>query len=257
MRKQLAGLLAVLVISACSESPTVPTDTMQDMELEAVLAFDAAGLSDPGRHLVGIHRLPRELQLTAAQAAQVKALVDAFMEATRADREALARIHQQAEEARKAGKPREEIARILAQGTEIRTRLAAAEQELARQIEAVLTAEQKAWLAAHPPVRCDRSGPVLTEAQRDQIAALIAAYQEKNKDDIAAVRAALEKARQAAASGANRTAIAAILNEVRAARERLTAAQLELARAIDALLTPEQRASRCLRYPQPTLPRTR
>jgi Spy/CpxP family protein refolding chaperone len=218
------------------------------LEFDAILAFDAAGVSDPGRHMVGIHGLPRELRLTAEQEARIKALLDRFAESTKADREALAGIQQQADEARKAGKSREEIARILTQGEAIRRRMAEAEQALAAQIEAVLTAEQKAWLAAHQPPLCNRTNTTaLTDAQKNQMAALIAAYEEKNKADLEAVKAALERARAALKSGATREQLRAILDSVKAAEERLRAAQIELAKAIDALLTPEQRASRCFR----------
>ncbi|MGH7460183.1 MAG: hypothetical protein ACREMA_04025, partial [Longimicrobiales bacterium] len=67
--------------------------------------------------------------------------------------------------------------------------------------------------------------------------------------DLTALKTALENARAAQRNGASREDLKKIMDEVRAISERLRAAQLELARAIDALLTPEQRASHCVRTP--------
>ncbi|MGH7471962.1 MAG: hypothetical protein ACRENP_28760 [Longimicrobiales bacterium] len=249
MRKSVLGLLATVAFLACAEDATGPQDGDTMMEQDAILAFDAGGVSDPGRHMVGIHRLPRELRLTAEQEAQIKVLLERFNVSTQPDRTVLAGIQRQADEARRAGKPREEIARILAQADEIRKRMAAAEETLAAAILAVLTAEQRAWLSAHQPKVCDRNTGAWTDAQRSEIAALMAAYEEKNKPDLDAVKVALERARLAQKNGASREEVARILASAKEASARLRAAQAELARAIDALLTAEQRASGCFRHP--------
>jgi Spy/CpxP family protein refolding chaperone len=257
MRKSAVVVLAMLALVSCAEDATAP-DEGSLLEHDAILAFDAGGVSDPGRHMVAIHRLPRELRLSADQEARLKVLLERFQTATQPDREELARIQRQAGEARKAGKPREEIARILAQADEIRKRMAAAEQALAAAILDILTAEQRAWLAAHQPRACNRNtAPPLTDAQRSQIALLMADYEEKYKADLEIVRASLERARLAQKNGASREEIARILETAKAASGRLQAAQAELARAIDALLTPEQRASGCYRNPTASVTKTR
>jgi Spy/CpxP family protein refolding chaperone len=248
MKKTTVVLLLAAFVGACGEETVAPSETTDLLEMEAILAFDAGGVSAPGGHLVGIHRLPRELQPTAEQEAQIKALLERFQAATQADREKLARIFRQAEEARRTGSSREEVAAILAQANEVRRRMAAAEQQLAAAILNLLTAEQKAWLEANQPTRCNtRTAPQLTEAQRSQIAALLAAYEENNKADLETLKNALERARQAQRNGASREEIAQILQSARDAAARLHAAQAELAAAIDALLTPEQKASGCFR----------
>jgi Spy/CpxP family protein refolding chaperone len=245
MRAVTIALVSALTLSACAENAVAPPVSTEGVDLGAVLAYDAAGFSGPGRVLVGIYRLPRELALTEAQAAQIKTLLQEFQEATRVDREALAAIFREANEARLAGRPREEIAAIMARGDEIRKRLAEAEQVLAAKIEAVLTAEQKAWLAANLPPRCDRNTAALSEAQRTQIAALVAAYNEANKADLDALKAALEKFRTAQRSGATREQLKGIMEEIAGISARLRTAEQALRAAIDALLTPEQRASGC------------
>lgn len=115
-------------------------------------------------------------------------------------------------------------------------------------IESILTAEQQAWLDGNLRSRCDpRSVPALTDAQITEIRGLLVAYEQNNKPDIAAVKAAFEKAREARENGATREQIKAILDAVRPAMERLAAAQAALLKAIDAVLTAEQRASGCFR----------
>jgi Spy/CpxP family protein refolding chaperone len=245
MRAASIALLTALTLSACAENTAAPPDVTEDVDLGAVLAYDGAGFSGPGRVLVGIHRLPRELRLTEAQEAQIKSLLQRFEEATRADREALAGIQREADEARRAGKPRTEIAAILAKAEPIWKRLAEAEAALATQLEGVLTAEQKAWLAANQPPRCDRNTAALTEAQRTQIAALVAAHAEANKVDLDALKAALERFRAAQRNGATREQLKVIMEEIGAISARLRTAEQTLRAAIDALLTPEQRASGC------------
>ncbi|HSL72143.1 MAG TPA: Spy/CpxP family protein refolding chaperone, partial [Longimicrobiales bacterium] len=202
MRKPAILLIAAFA-AACSSDIAAPIDPLDSFDTGAIVAYDAAGMSGPGRYLTMLHRLPEDLKLTADQAAAIRALLDAFRAANQDDISALAAIHAEAAAARRAGKSREEIAAILARGNEIRRRLMEAEQRLEAAIADVLTAEQKAWLASHHPQRCDRrTAPPLTEVQATQIRALIAAYEETNKADLEAVKAALERARAAQQSGA-------------------------------------------------------
>jgi len=246
--RRITSLVAALALVACNHEVTAPPDLDVLFDNSGILAYDAAGLSGPGRYLSVLHRLPPNLQLTDAQNAAIKAAVESFNRSTAADREALAQIIKAAEEARRAGKSREEVAAILAKGDAIRQRLLAAEQALQAKIESILTAEQKAWLDANLRTKCDpRTAPPLTDAQFTEIRALIAAYEQNNKADLAAVQAALAKAREAQKNGAPREEIKAILDSVQPAMERLAAAQAALLEAIDAVLTAEQRASGCYR----------
>ena len=245
MKKITFALLVSLTAVSCSDGVSPTTEPAFDEA--AVLGYAASMTSDPGSHYLGhLHRLPESLALTAAQKTQIDALLTRFNEATKADRDALAAIGKQVMEAIKAGKSRDEIRTILAQGDAARERLRAAEAALRTAIEAVLTAEQKAWLASQDGRRCT---PItLTEQQRTQISALVADFQKANSADLAIIRDALEKARTAHKSGATREQIAAILEAARPAMERIRAAEKALADAIKALLTPEQQASGCFHF---------
>jgi Spy/CpxP family protein refolding chaperone len=250
--KKLACILAALVLATCDSGTTAPPQVEVLFDDSGILAYDAAGVSGPGRYLSGLHRLPPELRLTDAQNVAIKTAVDAFQQATAAEREALARILEAANQARRAGKSRAEVAAILATGDPIRERILAAERALQAKIESILTTEQKAWLDTHLPRVCDpRTAPKLSDAQITEIRALLAAYEQNNRADLEAVKAALEKARAAQHNGATREQIKAILASVQPAMERLAAAQAALLKAIDALLTPEQRASGCYRGGHP------
>jgi Spy/CpxP family protein refolding chaperone len=256
--KRVLCLGALAFVVACSDV-TGPADELFVMDESAGLAYDAGGVSGPGRLLSGLHRLPANLKLSASQEASIKALLDQHEAATRADRAALAAINTRVQEARRAGKTRQEIQAILAEGTAIRARLEAAEAALQSAIEAVLTAEQKAWLNGHSLSRCNRqTAPPLTDAQKSEIQALIAAFETSHEADLDALKAALARARDAQRSGATREQLKAIMDGVNAARERVRTAQLELQKQIDAVLTAEQRASGCYRglagLPHPKLP---
>ena len=246
MRKTLLALFAAVTFAGCNDDGVGPTDNGSLMLLDdaAVLAFGAADMAHPGSHYIArLHRLPEHLKLTADQQSRIKALLEAFEQATRADREALAAIMRQAREAHQAGKSPAEVRAILAQGDPIRQRLHAAEQTLHSQIEAILTPEQKAWLAANGPERC--RALALTEAQRTEITALIAAFNEANRADLQLIKQVFEEARAAHQNGATREQLRAILNKAAPAMERIRVAQQALHVAIFALLTPEQRASGC------------
>jgi len=249
MKKLALLALAALTLHACgSDDPVAPAEVDELFDTIGVLAYDAAGLSGPGLYLAGLHRLPDELKPTADQLTAIKAALAAFGQATKAGHEALAALHKAAREAHEAGRSRAEIRKILEQGDAIRRSLEQAEKTLLAAIEAILTPAQKAWLDAHLPRRCDpRSIAPLTDEQKTQIRAIIAEYEENHRADLAAIRAAHEKARDALRNGASRDEIKAILDSVRAAVERLGGAQKKLQEAIQAVLTPAQRASGCYR----------
>ena len=176
MRRIALVTLAALSLSACSKDTTAP-DTLS-------LGIDAAGtgtaLTLAGGYDAGTYQnrlanaLPDSLKLSSDQQAAIRALIGAFETATRADRDALQRILRRAREAGRGS-----VAGILAEGVPIIARLQAAESKLKSDIDAILTAEQRAWLASHSPKNCrpDRF-PALTDAQKAQIAALEKAFQE-------------------------------------------------------------------------------
>jgi Spy/CpxP family protein refolding chaperone len=250
MRRIALTVIAAAALAACSNETTAPGDLSQISEFESAYgsALTAAGGYDADLYQLRLlNGLPDDLKLTAEQQAKIKALVDAFQAATKADRDALNAILREALQAIRAGKSRAEVKAILDKGIPIRRRLAEAEATLRSQIEAVLTPEQRAWLASHRPQRCDPSKfPPLTDAQKAQMRALEAAFQTANQADIDAVKAGLEQARAAAAAGKSRDEIQTILNGIKPAIERLEAARRNLRIQLEAVLTPEQKASGCI-----------
>ena len=193
-----------------------------------------------------LNRLPANLALTDPQKTQIKGVVSSFESATDSDRAALRALFQQARQARQSGSTPDQVKAILEQGAPIRQRLQVAVSQLRQQIEGVLSSEQKAWLAANAPRRCDpATAPKLTDAQKAQIKALRDAFAQANGTDLDAVRAAFQQARQARQSGATPDQVKAILATVQPARQRLATARQKLASDIQALLTPEQKASGC------------
>ena len=245
MRKLLL-MVAAASLAACSENPAEPRDDSFLLDDAAVLAYGAMDMTDPGSHYIArLHSLPDSLKLTAAQEQQVRALVAAFAAATKTDMDALHAIHQEARAAKAAGKTDAEIRAIYAKGDPIRARLHAAEAKLHADIVAVLTPAQQAWLKNPRPRPCGDPKLQLTDSQKTQITALIAAFEAANAADLDAIRKVHEEARAAHKAGAPREQIAAILEKARAPMERVRNAQVALTAGILALLTPEQRASGC------------
>jgi Spy/CpxP family protein refolding chaperone len=156
-------LAGVLLVAACDTSPTEPSLLAQlNLVDPYFLTFNATdGLPASPFHAQGPGSrpdargpgmpFPDSLKLTDAQKAKIQALRDAFDAAHAADLAALKAIHEQAREAIKAGKPREEVRAILATARPILERLKPDFDALRKAIENVLTAAQKAWIAAHRP----------------------------------------------------------------------------------------------------------
>lgn len=242
MRRIAIVTFAALSLAACSSDSTAPESP--DLAFDAALTGSA--LTVIGGYEAEIYQsrlfnaLPDSLKLSADQEARIKALVAAFEAATKADREALNAILRAAGN---GGRPtREAMREALAKAAPIIARLQAAGSKLKADIDAVLTAEQRAWIAANAPKRCRPDQfPALSEAQKAQIRALERAFQETNKADLDAVKAAFEEAR-----GKSRDEAARILERVAANRARLEAARKQLREAISGVLTPEQKASGCL-----------
>ena len=249
MRKILFLFIAAFTLAACSNDSTAPRDDDSALLIDdlAVLAFGGMDMTDPGsQYIARLHSFPDSLKLTADQQGRIRALVAAFMAATKPDMEALRAIHEEARAAKAAGKSDAEIRAIFARGDAIRARLHAAETKLRADIIAVLTPAQQAWLnAPRQKNPCREAALQLTDAQKTQITALIAAFETANRADLDALKKIHEEARAAHAAGASREAIKAILDKGRAPMERLRAAQAALKAGILAVLTPEQRNSGC------------
>lgn len=249
MRRIALTVIATLAIAGCSKDTTAPAS---DSLLNEFLLGSGGALVSAGGYDGDLYQqrlingLPDELKLTPDQQAKIKALVQAFEAATKADHDAFNAIMRQAKDAIIAHKSRDEVKAILDQGIAIRSRLSAAEAALRSAIEAVLTPEQKAWLAAHQPVRCDPSKfPPLTDAQKAQIRAFETAFQTANKADLDAVKAIIEQARAAAAAGKTKAEVEAIMATARPIMQKLDAARQTLKTQIEGVLTPEQKASGC------------
>ncbi|HEX6065543.1 MAG TPA: Spy/CpxP family protein refolding chaperone [Longimicrobiales bacterium] len=239
MRKMLWMLAAVVTLAACSEETTAPTDEVLLLEDAASLAYGAMDMADPGsRFIARLNSLPDSIKLSTAQIEQIRALVSAYKTSIADDLRALAAIHQEARAAHQAGKPPAEIRAILARGDAIRASLHAAEARLHANILALLTPAQIAWLRGHRPCSDVR----LTDEQKTQITALIAAFETAHEADLNAIKAVFEEARAARQAGATREQIGAILQKARAPMERVRAAQRQLDADIRALLTPAQLA---------------
>jgi Spy/CpxP family protein refolding chaperone len=240
-------LLAVagmgLGLASCSGDSSGPSDQdgislVPDFVQSLATAPDAGG--------IGGAQLPDSLKLSAEQKAAIAALHEAFKVATAADVAALRAIEQEARAAKAAGKSREEIHAILARGAPILERLNAAFAALQAAIWQVYTPAQRAWIESHRPKPCGPSGPPkLTDEQIQQIRALKEAFVAAVKDDLAEIQRVVAAARQAAQSGATRAEIEQILRQADGARARVREAEQRLQQAIDAVLTPEQKAARC------------
>lgn len=242
-----------MLLAGCGGDASAPSD-QERISLVPDYAESMASSVDPGG--IGAARLPTELALTTEQKAAIAALHEAFKAATAADITALRAIETEARAARSAGKGRDEIHVILARGAPILARLAQAFAALQAAIWQVYTPEQRAWIDAHRPVPCGANGPPpLSDAQIQQIRALQHRFMEAVKDDMALIKRVVEAAHQALRSGAARAEIERILHQADAARERVHDAEMRLQQAIDAVLTPEQRAKRCQPASNPPPPR--
>ena len=251
MRRHVVKLLCLsLVVSACAQDPSGATPADQeslslvpDYAESMATALDGAGIGAAG--------FPAELALTTEQKAAIAGLHEAFKAATAADMTALRAIEAEARAAVNAGKSRDEVHAILARGVPILIRVGVGFALLQAAILEVYTPDQRAWVLAHRPKPCGPAGPPrLTDEQIHKIRELQQAFMLVVKDDIALIRRVTEAAHQAAQNGASRERVAEILHEADAAKLRVREAESRLQAAIDEILTPEQRAARCLPAPK-------
>ena len=248
MRRIALLTFAALSIAACSNDATAP-DTA-DITLDEGAFGTALTLS--GGYEAGLYQdrlingLPDAIKLSDDQKAKIRALVEAFEASTKADREALAAIIREAREAIKDKKGREEVQEILKEGAPMRDRLAAAERKLIADIDALLTAEQRAWILAHKPKKCRADKfPPLSDEQKAEIRALERTFRDQYKADMDSLKQIFEEAREAGEAGKSRAEVLAIIARGAPIAERLATARKKLHEDILEVLTPEQTASRC------------
>ena len=163
-----ALLVGTLGVTACDLLPTA-TNTAPAEDYSLVM-FGEQGSSlegtmgtQPGTHPVdgrsGRPTLPTELALTDAQKTQIKALRDKFAADNAEALAQLKAIFDEARDARKAGKTREEVRAILVKGRPIAEALRPAVRALHEAIWNVHTEAQKAWIIANRPKMPGPLGP--------------------------------------------------------------------------------------------------
>lgn len=248
--KRLACLIALATLAACSSESTAPvaTESLDDLSVELVQQYDATAASALDRAGIGGSEFPDSLKLTAEQKAQIQALHDAYKAANQADLAALRAIEAEVHAAIKAGKSREQVKAILAKAEPILARLATAMAKLQRDIWAVYTPAQQAWINGKGRGdTCSRDVlKSLSAEQTRKIAELKAAFAESVKGHLETIKKVHEEARAAAQSGATREQVAAILRKADAAMEAIKQAERRLAASIMELLTPDQKKNACL-----------
>lgn len=162
MKITLSALAAVAVFAvACDNNATSPMANES-----AMLAFNQAATMDdasgvPRGGTVVDRELPAGIALTDAQKTAIKALHDAFAAAHATQFAQLKAIHDDARAAMKAGKPRADVQAILEKGRPIMESMKPDFEAMRAKVDALLTADQKAWFAAHhQPDRGPGGGPI-------------------------------------------------------------------------------------------------
>jgi Spy/CpxP family protein refolding chaperone len=251
MKKAITVALIALLAGACSNETTGPDSNPDIAALssgEFGTALTMAGGYDAETYQNRLfNALPDDIALTDAQKAQIKSLVQAFVQSTKTDRADLTAILKEAADAVRSGKSRADVQAILDKGKPIRDRLSAAESKLKSDIDSILTADQRAWITSHAPRSCRADKfPPLTDAQKAQIRSLETEFQSAHQADLSLLKSIYEEAEAAARAGKSRDDIASILAKAVDPLKRLAAARTELRMKILAILTPEQKASGCL-----------
>ena len=248
--RRIAFIAVAATLVACSKDTTAPATT--DLVTEFTNVANGTVLTTAGGYDADLyqlrlfHGLPDDLKLTSEQEAKIKALVDAYNAATRADHKALEDILKAARKALNDHKSPAEVKVILDAAAPIAARLKAAADKLKADIDAVLTPEQRAWIASHQPKKCDRNSfPPLTDAQKAQMKAFEAAFETANKADIEAVRKGMADIKAAIAAGKSAAEVQALFDGIKPAIGRLEAARKALRAQLESVLTPEQKASGC------------
>jgi Spy/CpxP family protein refolding chaperone len=248
-----SACLVLTALAACSDGATTTapfdplaleqaaiTEALNDFGTTETVALDRAG--------VGGSAFPDSIALTTEQKAEIERLHAQFREAHKADLEALAKLEADLRAARTSGKEPAAIRALIEQAMVIQRRLAEALKDLHEAIWRVYTPAQRTWLETRKPAVCRPDAALnLTDEQRRRIAALREAFTVSVKEDLALIERVAKEARSAHAAGKSREEIGRILAQATEAMKRIREAEARLEKAIDDLLTPEQRAKKCVR----------
>jgi Spy/CpxP family protein refolding chaperone len=177
LRLTTAVLGAVALAAACDRGPTRPDNLISSFDaVDPVVATFSASQGLPGEPFGEQGRppfmggmpfagapgaaadghgpgaaFPDSIKITDAQKAQIEALITAFQTANKADLDAMKAAMDAAHAAMKAGKTHDEVKAILETAKAAADRVHAKAEALHTAIDNVLTASQRAWLAAHKP----------------------------------------------------------------------------------------------------------
>jgi Spy/CpxP family protein refolding chaperone len=160
---------AGLVLVACSDSPTQPSENEDDYSLvmfgQSGSALEGTLGPQGGRPFdgrSGAPRLPEALALSDEQRTEIEALREAFKADHQTELDAMRAIFEEARDAREGGASRDEVRAILEEGRTIGQGLREEVHALHEAILGVLTDEQREWLESHrprPPRGLDAQGP--------------------------------------------------------------------------------------------------
>ncbi len=249
--QRIACLIALSALAACSSESTAPAvqEPASTSAVDLIQQFGATSAAAMDRGGIGGSEFPADLKLTAEQKAKIQALHDAFQKNHESDLTALKAVEQEVKAAVAAGKSRADIAAIITKAQPIMLRLAAAFAQLQRDVWAIYTPAQQAWITAKGRGEAACRPDVISQLTADQITkirSLKAAFGEAVKGDLETIRKVNEEARAAKQGGASREEVAKILAKADAAMTALAAAEKRLASAILDVLTPAQKANACL-----------
>jgi Spy/CpxP family protein refolding chaperone len=243
---RIVALLTIGSLAACAREATAPATPQPVADRVAGDASGGGWFGFRGFALWGLRRAPDSLKLTDTQRGQIKTLVQQFRDAHQSELQTLDSVRHQAMQARRNGESRDQIKQVMTQAAPVRQQLRSASGQLAQQIRSVLTPSQTAWLASHQPAKCNATAtPALSDEQRAQMKALFTSFQQTNKADLDAVRSAMQQARSARQAGTAKGDMKQLFESVKPAMERLKTARAQLHQQMQALLTPEQKASGC------------
>jgi Spy/CpxP family protein refolding chaperone len=165
-------MLLVLVagsVAACANDVTAPTTVPSPDNSLTAVTTDSVGPWGFGRRgfglmdgLIHARRLPASLQLSDAQRTQIRSLISAYRASHKDDLAALASVAKQAHAAARTSGLRmtgEQRRALFARTAPARQRLVTANMALHAQIQQLLTADQRTWLASHRPTLRPTNGP--------------------------------------------------------------------------------------------------
>lgn len=250
--RRIAFIAIAATLVGCSNDTTSPVIGEDFVTAFAAASqatvFTAAGGYDADLYQLRLfHALPDNLRLTAEQEAKIKTLVKDYKKATKADQEAFNAILRLAKEGVRGHRSGDEVKAALDKAGPIAARLATAAANLKTAIDAVLTADQRAWAASHAPKNCKKGNfPPLTDAQKAQMQAYEAAFDAANQADLQAVKTGLDNLRATIRAGGSAADVQKILDGINAALDRLVTARKKLHDQLESVLTPEQLASGCI-----------